>query len=93
MRREIEYICKQLLEGQRIAVYGEPYKKLESRLELLKELDHIDNGDVNRLQQARTICNPAAHYDPQGRESYTVARQVLQDIEKFRNTYLPESQN
>jgi DNA repair exonuclease SbcCD ATPase subunit len=91
LRREIEYICKELLEGQRIAVYGEPYKKLASRIELLRRLDHVDEGDVNKLQWARRICNPAAHDDPQGREGHTIANQVLRNIENFRDKYMPES--
>jgi hypothetical protein len=57
---------------------------------LLRKLKGIDEADINKLQEARIICNPAAHYDPQ-RESYTVARQVLRDIESFRNEYLQEA--
>lgn len=68
MRREIEYICDKLLEGQRVGVYGEKYNKLDSRIELLRELGDIDSTDINKLQEARTVCNPAAHYHPQ-RES------------------------
>ena len=88
MRREIEYLCDNLLKGQRVAEYGEKYDRLDSRIDLLRRLEHIDDMDINKLQEARTICNPAAHYDPQGRESYAVARQVLRDIEAFRNKYL-----
>ena len=87
MRREIEYICDKLLEGQRVAVYGKEYAKLDPRIRLLRRLEHVDGEDVNKLQEARTICNPAAHYDPSGRESYTVARQVLTSIETFRDKY------
>jgi hypothetical protein len=86
MRREIEYICDKLLEGERVGVYGKKYDKLDSRIELLRELGDIDSMDISKLQEARTICNPAAHYDPQ-RESYSVARQVLRDIEGFCNKY------
>jgi len=87
MRREIEYLCDNLLKGQRVAEYGEKYDKLDSRIDLLRRLEHIDDTDINKLQEARTICNPAAHYDPSGRESYTVARQVLTSIETFRDKY------
>ncbi len=90
MRREIEYICDKLLEGQRVAVYGTEYDKLDSRIQLLRKLEHIDGKDVNKLQEARSICNPAAHYDPQ-RESYTVACQVLTDIKAFRDKYLQDT--
>jgi len=87
MRREIEYLCDNLLKGQRVGEYGEKYDKLDSRIDLLRRLEHIDDRDINKLQEARTICNPAAHYDPSGRESYTVARQVLTSIETFRDKY------
>lgn len=87
MRGEIEYICDKLLEGERVGVYGRKYDKLDSRIELLRELRDIDGVDINKLQEARTICNPAAHYDRSGRESYTVARQVLTSIETFRDKY------
>jgi hypothetical protein len=86
MRREIEYLCDSLLEGQRVAVYGQEYN-LDSRIELLRELQGIDEADINKLHEARLICNPAAHHDPQ-RESYTVAYQVMRDIGSFRDKYL-----
>jgi DNA repair exonuclease SbcCD ATPase subunit len=88
MRREIEYICKEILDGKRVAKFGENYERLTDLLNLLSEIDEISQEDINMLQEARDICNPAAHYQPKGRESYTVARQVLEDIGSFREKYL-----